>query len=341
MPTISFDGIAPGETFTYRFPIVQAGTYWYHCHSGFQEPDGAIVIEPKGGVPYAVDRDYVVQLTDKHPHSGHRIMRNLKMMPDYYNRKRQTAVDFFKDVKRFGFDAAVAERQAWGEMCMIRSDVEDVQGFTALINGKGPSQNWTGLFTPGEKVQLRFINSSAMTYFDIRIPGLKMTVVQADGNEVAPVKVDELRIAVAETYDVVVEPRDAKTYTIFAESMGRSGYARATLATARGANAEMPGLRAAPLLTMADMGMSHGSHGTIDHSAMGNKQPKTVDHAAMGHGQPEALDDGSSTLADWFAPGSGLVPSAENSGRFLSYGGLGPVNLCISLGPQRAKSQFV
>ncbi|MGY9105916.1 MAG: multicopper oxidase domain-containing protein, partial [Alphaproteobacteria bacterium] len=168
VPTISFDGIKPGETFTYNFPIIQSGTYWYHSHSGFQEPDGAfgaIVIKPKGREPFRYDRDYVVQLTDKHPHSGDQIMRNLKMSADYYNRVQRTAKDFFEDVSEMGLGATLSDRGDWGQMRMMPTDIEDLQGFTPLINGMGPKQNWTGLFKKGERVRLRFINSSAMTYF--------------------------------------------------------------------------------------------------------------------------------------------------------------------------------
>jgi L-ascorbate oxidase len=317
VPTFSFDGIAPGETFTYRFPIVQAGTYWYHSHSHMQEPDGAygaIIIEPKGREPFRYDREYVVQLTDAHPHSAHRILRNLKLMPDYYNRKQRTAADFFADLSSKGLAATLADRADWGEMRMMPTDIEDVHGFTALINGKGPAQNWTGLFAPGERVRLRFINSSAMTYFDIRIPGLEMLVVQADGNNVQPVKVGEFRIAVAETYDVIVRPTEDKAYTIFAASMGRSGYARGTLAPREGIAAEVPPLEGRPLLTMADMGMAHEG---MDHAATGHGagDAKPVDHAAMGHGSAPAADP-------FYAPGSGLVPTAADGGKFLSYADL-------------------
>ena len=241
VPTISCDGIKPGETFTYNFPIVQSGTYWFHSHSDLQEPNGAygaIIIEPKGREPYRFDREYVVQLTDAHPHDAHRIMRNLKLMPDYYNRKQRTAADFFADLSSKGLAPTLADRGDWGEMRMMPTDIEDVHGFTALINGKAPAQNRTGLFKPGERVRLRFINSSAMTYFDIRIPGLETLVVQADGMNVQPVKVREFRIAVAETYDVIVRPKEDQAHTIFAASMGRSGYARATLAPREGMTAE-------------------------------------------------------------------------------------------------------
>ena len=281
VPGISYPGIEPGETFTYKFPIVQSGTYWFHSHTGFQEPDGAygsIIIEPKGREPFRYDREYVVQLADKHHHSGSTVMRNLKQMPDYYNRKQQTLFDFFKDASRDGLKAAVADRSAWGEMRMMKTDIEDVQGFTGLINGKTPEQNWTGVFKPRERIRLRFINSSAMTYFDVRIPGLSMTVVQADGNNVQPVKVDEFRIGVAETYDVIVRPMEDRAFTIFAESMGRSGYARATLAPQQGQAAEMPSMREAPLLTMADMGMAHEG---MDHGSM----------AGMDHGQMKGMQD--------------------------------------------------
>lgn len=346
VPGISFPGIQPGETFTYEFPIQQAGTYWFHSHSGFQEPDGAygaIVIEPKEREPFRYDREYVVQLTDKHPHSGDRIMRNLKMMSDYYNRKQQTVGEFFTDVSKNGLMNTVRDRMAWGDMRMMKADVEDLQGFTGLINGKGPDQNWTGIFEPGERIRLRFINSSAMTYFDVRIPGLDMTVVQADGNNVQPVSVDEFRIGVAETYDVIVRPRDEQAYTIFAESMGRSGYARATLATEDGMEAAVPQLREAARLTMADMGgmpgMDHGSMSGMDHGNMEMSSADGMEHSSMGsmnhgtmknmdHSAMSGMDHGSMSMGSegksdpFYARGSGLVPEAANGGKFLSYADL-------------------
>ncbi|MCK5777937.1 MAG: copper resistance system multicopper oxidase [Rhodospirillales bacterium] len=360
VPNISFPGIKPGETFTYRFPIVQTGTYWYHSHNPFQEPDGAygaIVIEPKGREPFRFDREYVVQLTDAHPHSGARIMRNLKLMPDYYNRKQRTIGDFFKDAEKMGFDAALRDRLDWGDMRMLPNDIEDVQGFTPLINGKSAEQNWTGVFEPGERIRLRFINSSAMAYFDIRIPGLKMTVVQADGNNVQPVNVDEFRIAVAETYDVIVRPEEDKAFTIFAESMGRTAYGRGTLAPRMGMEADVPEMRKDPVLTMADMGMAHGDHGSMDHSAMGqhavtthtmpdgtvmqgdshagHQMPAThsmPDGSVMqgdshaGHAVPSAVDHSGHAMSkevdSFYAAGSGLTPAAANGGKFLSYNDL-------------------
>lgn len=319
VPKISYDGIAPGETFTYNFPIVQSGTYWFHSHSGFQEPDGAygaIVIKPKGREPFRYDREYVVQFTDKHPHSGKRIMRNLKMMPDYYNRKQQTLSDFFADADKNGLAATIADRMDWGGMRMMRTDIEDLQGFTPLINGKGPDQNWTGLFKTGERIRLRLINSSAMTYFDVRIPGLQMTVVAADGNNVQPVKVDELRIGVAETYDVLVRPTEEKAYTLFGESMGRTAYARGTLAPRAGMTAEIPEMRKDPLLTMADMGMSHDMEG-MDHSNM-----KDMDHSNMKGMDHSNMKSMSQQDDPFYAVGSGLTPSAANGGKFLSYADL-------------------
>ena len=344
VPGISYDGIDPGETFTYRFPIVQSGTYWFHSHTGFQEPDGAfgaIVIEPEKREPFRYDREYVVQLTDAHPHSGNRIMRNLKMSADYYNRKQETLLDFFSDAKEKGLGAAIDDRMMWGDMRMMPKDIEDVQGFTPLINGKSTSQNWTGIFKPGERVRLRFINSSAMTYFDIRVPGLKMTVVQADGNNVQPVTVDEFRIGVAETYDVIVKPADEKAYPIFAESMGRTAGVRGTLAPREGMMAELPELREVPRLTMADMGMDHGNmagmdHGNMagmDHSNMagmdGNKMPG-MDHSKMAGmdgnkmpGMDHSKMAGDANKGDaFYASGSGLLPSAADGGKFLSYSDL-------------------
>ena len=287
VPGISFNGIAPGETFTYRFPIQQAGTYWFHSHSGFQEPDGAygaIVIEPRDGERIRTDRDYVVQLADKHPHPGSRIMRNLKRMPDYYNRSQRTLQTLIEDSRQDSLKAALKDRGMWGRMRMMPTDIEDVQGFTALINGRSTSQNWTGLFRPGEKIRLRIVNSSAMTYFDMRIPGLKMTVVQADGNDVKPVTVDELRVAVAETYDVIVQPRENKVYSIIAESMGRTALVRGTLSPKEGYAGAVPPLRPKPLLTMADMsgmmgGMDMGDH--VMQNAGGMQDMTGMDHSAM------------------------------------------------------------
>jgi CopA family copper-resistance protein len=323
VPTISFDGIEPGETFTYSFPIIQSGTYWYHSHSNLQEPEGAfgaIVITPKNGERAQSDREHVLVLNDAHPHTSHRILRNLKMMPDYYNRKQRTAGDFIDDVENLGLEATLSDRADWGQMRMMPTDIEDLQGFTPLINGKGPEQNWTGLFKPGEKVRLRFVNASAMTYFDVRIPGLKFTVVQADGNDVEPVEVDEFRIGVAETYDVIVQPDEDKAYTIFAESMGRTAFARGTLAPKEGMVGFVPELRPAPLLTMADMGMSHDG---MDHSKMGHGAPaaKPMNHAAMGHG---AMAD--EKPDSFYAPGSGLEPVAANGGKVLSYNDLRAAN---------------
>lgn len=350
VPGISFPGIKPGETFTYNFPITQSGTYWFHSHSGFQEPEGAygsIIIEPKDREPFRYDREYVVQLTDKHPHSSARVMRNLKVTPDYYNREQQTVGEFFSDVSENGLISTVKDRMAWGDMRMMKADVEDLQGFTGLINGKGPKQNWTGLFEPGERIRLRFINSSAMTYFDIRIPGLNMTVVQADGNNVQPVNVDEFRIGVAETYDVIVRPKDEQAYTVFAESMGRTGYARATLAPEEGMEAAVPELREPARLTMADMGgmpgmsgMDHGDMPGMDHgdmdstddmSDMDHSQMKGMDQSqmqGMDHSKMANMDHGSMTMPEggasdpFYAKGSGLVPTAANGGKFLSYADL-------------------
>ncbi|RBI72283.1 copper oxidase [Roseovarius sp. TE539] len=356
VPGISFGGIAPGETFTYRFPIQQAGTYWFHSHSGFQEPDGAygaIVIEPRGGERVRADRDYVVQLADKHPHPGSRIMRNLKMMPDYYNRSQRTLQTLIEDSRQDSLKAALKDRGMWGRMRMMPTDIEDVQGFTALINGRSTSQNWTGLFRPGEKVRLRIVNSSAMTYFDMRIPGLKMTVVQADGNDVKPVTVDELRVAVAETYDVIVQPRENKVYSIIAESMGRTALVRGTLSPKEGYAGAVPPLRPKPLLTMADMsgmmggmdmgdhvmqnvggmqdmtGMDHSAMQDMDHSKMEmSTQPamKGMDHSQMtGSSKPgmKGMDHSGMAMSEggdpFYAPGSGLTPKAYNGGKFLSY----------------------
>ncbi|AQW66002.1 copper resistance system multicopper oxidase [Bordetella pertussis] len=299
VPGLSFPGIRPGETFTYRFQVRQSGTYWYHSHSGFQEQTGlygAIVIEPRRADPVRAERDHVVLLSDWTDEDPMSVFRKLKVMPDYYNYIQPTVDNLIDDARKQGWASTLGERLMWQQMRMNQTDLADVSGatYTYLANGKSPAGNWTGLFKPGERVRLRFINGSAMTYFDVRIPGLKMTVVAADGLPVRPVEVDEFRIAVAETYDVIVEPAEDRAYTIFSQAMDRSGYARATLAPREGMQAEVPALDPVQVLTMMDMGMAHDmpgmDHGAagqqgaaMDHGAMGG-----MDHAAMGHGSSEA-----------------------------------------------------
>ena len=304
-PGFGFAGIKPGETFSYRFKIQQSGTYWYHSHSDLQEQAGLygpIVIEPTRPEPYKYDRDYVIMLSDWTDQEPRTVMSKLKKQSDYYNYSQPTVGDFFRDVSAKGWDAAVQNRLDWGQMRMMATDIADVADYTFLVNGRTPEQNWSGLFKPGERVRLRLINGSAMSIFDVRIPGLKMTVVQADGNNVTPTPVDELRISVAETYDVIVQPQDDQAYTLFAESLDRTGYARATLAPREGMSGEIPALRPRPLLTMADMaghggmdhgsmaGMDHGSMAGMDHDSMAGMDTETVDHSKMDHDSMAGMD---------------------------------------------------
>ena len=254
----NFPGIKPHSTFTYRFKIKQTGTYWYHAHSMGQEQDGlygSIIAAPAGTDPIRTDRDYVIVLSDFTDEESDDVMANLKMSSDYYNVARRTVGDFFDDAKSKGFSKAWKDAKDWGNMRMSPTDLADVSGYTFLINGKTPDQNWTGLFKPGERVRLRFINASAMSIYDVRIPGLKMNVVQSDGQNIEPLKVDEFRFAPAETYDVVVTPQDDKAYTIAAEPIDRTGFALGTLATIDGMCGEIPVQRPRALLTMGDMGM--------------------------------------------------------------------------------------
>ena len=262
VPGLTFAGIPPGQTFTYRFPIQQSGTYWYHSHSGMQEQtglSGSIVIEPRKPDPVRYDREYVVQLSDWTDDDPMSIVSNLKEQSDYYNYQQRTLGTFIQDSARDGLSATLKDRLMWGGMRMSPTDILDVSGatYTFLINGQPPAANWTALFQPGERVRLRFINSAAMTIFDVRIPGLALTIVQADGSDIEPVEIDEFRIGVAETYDVIVQPKDDRAYTIFAQAQDRSGYARATLATRTGAAGEIPAMDRPPLRSMADMGMGN------------------------------------------------------------------------------------
>ncbi|WP_397444536.1 copper resistance system multicopper oxidase [Pseudomonas chlororaphis] len=285
VPGLSFHGIAPDGLYEYRFKVRQNGTYWYHSHSGLQEQAGVygpLVIEAREPEPFQYDRDYVVMLSDWSDEAPERLMHILKKQPGYYNFHKRTVGDFIEDVSRDGWAATLADRKMWAQMKMTPTDLADVSGYTYtyLINGQSPGGNWTGLFKPGEKLRLRLINGSAMSYFDLRIPGLKMTVVAADGQYVQPVSVDELRIAVAETYDVLVEPGSQEAYTLFAQAMDRSGYARGTLSQRPGLSAPVPPLDPRPLISMADMGMDHGSMAGMDMGAM----------PGMDHGQMQGMD---------------------------------------------------
>ncbi len=265
VPGMSFDGIAPGQEYHYRFTLRQSGTYWYHSHSMFQEQAGlygAIVIDPLTPPPYLHDREHVVLLSDWTDLDPAALFRRLKQMPSHDNYAQRTVGDFLRDAREDGLRATLADRGMWGRMRMTPTDLSDVNAntYTYLLNGVAPAGNWTGLFKPGEKVLLRFINGSSMTYFDIRIPGLRMTVVAADGQYVHPVSVDELRIAAAETFDVIVEPLGQDAFTLFAQDMGRTGFACGTLAVQHGLQAPIPALDRRAILTMQDMGHGDGMH---------------------------------------------------------------------------------
>ncbi|TCT07065.1 copper resistance system multicopper oxidase [Paralcaligenes ureilyticus] len=296
VPGISFPGIAPGKTFTYRFKVEQNGTYWYHSHSGMQEATGmigAIVIEPAQSDPVRADREYVVQLSDWTDEDPMRVLAKLKMQGDYYNYNQPTVVDFFQDASRNGVKAAIDKRKMWNEMRMSPTDLNDLSSnvLTYLMNGTTPAGNWTGLFRAGERVRLRFINGAANTFYDIRIPGLKLTVVQADGQNIEPVTVDEFRFGPGETYDVIVEPKD-DAYTLFAQSMDRTGYARGTLAMRAGVVAAVPHVDKPEWLSMADMmgAMGGGMAGMAGMDHGGSDQPAM---AGMNHGAMAGMSAGS------------------------------------------------
>jgi CopA family copper-resistance protein len=283
---VSSPGIRPGETFVYEFPIRQSGTYWYHSHSGLQEQEGhygPLIFDPAGEDPIAYDREYVVVLSDfsfMHPHT---IFQRLKQQAGAFNFQRQTVAGLVE-----GRDQSLRERQEWAAMRMDPTDISDVTGsvYTFLINGHGPQDNWTALFQPGERVRLRFINSAAMTIFNVRIPGLPLTIVQADGQNVNPIAVDEFQISIAETFDVIVQPSEERAYTLVAEAVDRSGMGRATLAPRLGMSAEIPPLRPRPLATMRDMGMDMSGMGAMDHGAMAG-----MDHGGGDQGMSMDMSD--------------------------------------------------
>ena len=298
VPGISFDGINRGEAYRYRFDIRQGGTYWYHSHSAFQEQAGlygAIVIDPLEPEPFSFDRDYVVLLSDWTDLDPAALFSRLKKMSGHDNYYKRTVGDFARDVREDGLKATLADRRTWGEMRMTPTDLSDINAntYTYLMNGTTALGNWTGLFRSGEKVRLRFINGSAMTYFDVRIPGLKMTVVAADGNYVHPVSVDEFRIAVAETFDVIVEPTGQDAFTVFAQDMGRTGYVSGTLAVREGLRAPIPSVDPRPILTMDDMGHG-GMGGGHDMSKMSGQEGSM---AGMDHSKMAGMDHGGTDMS--------------------------------------------
>ncbi len=337
VPGMSFDGIAPGEAYQYRFTLRQSGTYWYHSHSMFQEQSGlygALVIDPLEPPPYRYDREHVVLLSDWTDLDPAALYRRMKQMPMHDNTYQRTVGDFFRDAREAGLSATLADRGMWGRMRMTPTDLSDINAhtYTYLVNGTSPAGNWTGLFRPGEKVLLRFINGAAMTYFDVRIPGLKLTVVAADGQYVHPVTVDEFRIAPAETFDVLVEPTGQDAFTVFAQDMGRTGHARATLAVRHGLEAPVPALDRRPLLSMADMGhdMGAGAHKGMEGgcgAAMGMDMPgMSHDHAMAAtphppgeHGNPLVDMQSNATSPRLEDPGIGL---RDNGRRVLRYADL-------------------
>ena len=344
VPGVSFPGIGPGETFTYRYPLRQNGTYWYHSHSGNQEQAGLygpLIIDPVTPDPFSYDSECVVMLSDWTFEDPARVLAKMKKFGSYYNFNRRTMGDVFRDASRNGWRATLTERLLWAKMRMDPTDIADVTGstYTYLLNGQSAEQNWTALFKPGERIRMRFINAGAMTHFDVRIPGLEMTLVQADGQNVEPVTVEEFRIAPAESYDMIVQPRAEEAYAIFAEAMDRSGYAAGTLARRAGMRAPIPARRVRPLRTMADMGMSGDAMGDMAMPASGGKPKmdampgmampsdvapaKTATMQARPHG-PDRHGPGNTTIAEMPVsrvnePGTGLGDAGR---RVLVYGDL-------------------
>jgi CopA family copper-resistance protein len=322
VPGLSFDGIRRGETFVYRFDVKQAGTYWYHSHSGFQEQAGLygpLVIDPAEPEPFSYQRDHVVMLSDWTDLDPASLFARLKKMPGHDNYYRRTVGDFLRDVRRHGLEATLADRRLWAAMRMTPTDLSDVNAhtYTYLMNGVTSAGNWTGLFAPGERVRLRLINGSAMTYFDVRIPGLAMTVVAVDGQYVHPVTVEELRIAVAETYDVIVEPRGQEAYTIFAQDSARTGHVRGTLAVRQGLEAPVPPLDPRPLLAMVEMGMDHGGpHDAAAHAGhAGHAALPQQAHPRSEHGNPLVDSRATAPSPRLDDPGPGL---RDNGRRVLT-----------------------
>ncbi|MBJ7410578.1 MAG: copper resistance system multicopper oxidase [Phenylobacterium sp.] len=342
VPGVSFPGIPPGQTFVYEFPVIQSGTYWYHSHSGLQEAEGhyaPIVIEPADADPVTADREHVIVLADHSEMHPHLIFKRLKQQGGVFNYQRQTIAGLLA-----GKDQTLAERIEWAKMLMDPTDISDVTGAvqTFLINGHGPKDNWTGLFKPGERVRLRFINAAAQMIFNVRIPGLKLTVVAADGQNVRPVEVDEFQIGNAETYDVIVQPAEDRAYTLVSEAIDRSGMGRATLAPRQGMTAPVPPLRERPILTMKDMGMDMSAHSGMsgmDHSSM----PAT-DHSnmpGMDHSTMAGMDHGGMAGMASSAPPGMAPPRSRGSDVMGDMGGMSMNMLDYAKAPQIKKGPGV
>lgn len=334
VPGVSFPGIHPATTFEYRFPVKQSGTYWYHSHSGLQEQlghYGPLILDPIEPHPYQFDREFVLVLSDWTFENPYRVLERLKKQPDYYNFQRRTLIDLFRDVSRDGLGATLRDRLMWSSMRMNPTDIADVTGatYSYLMNGLAPETNWTGVFRPGERVLLRVINAAANSFFDVRVPGVPMTVVQASGQYVEPVETDEFRIAPAETYDLLLRLPDDRAYTVFAEAMDRSGFASGTLAPREGMVGALPARRRRPTLTMADMGMDHGAMAGMDehagHDMSGMTEstdprapgtlPESTAHGPETHGVGNAAVP-EFTVSRLSEPGSGL---GEDGRRVLVY----------------------
>jgi CopA family copper-resistance protein len=321
VPGLSFNGIAPGETFVYRFPVKQYGTYWYHSHSGFQEQTGlhgGLVIEPAAGESVRADVDLVLMLSDWTDEDPERVLHNLKASSDYYNYQMPTVGDFFRDVSTMGFPAAWERRKEWNRMRMNPTDFADISGatYTYLANGQPPAANHTLPFRAGQRVRLRVINSAASSIFDLRIPGLKLTVVSADGQHVEPVTVDELRISTAETYDLVVTPEQDRAYTVFAQTIDRTGFVRATLAPRPGMTAPVPPLDAKTWLTMDDMGMGDMQgmeHGSIP-GMQGMSPPAGAAPAPASSGGTQGMQHGSMPGMQGLPPTPATAPRSGMQG---------------------------
>ena len=319
VPGISFPGIHPGQTFSYEFPVRQSGTYWYHSHSGLQEQSGhygPLIIDPAGAEPVAYDRDYILLLSDFTVLDPHFIMSRLRTGEGYFNRQLSAWTD--------QYPMSGEERRMWAEMRMMPTDIMDIGAptYTFLANGRGPTEGLEYLFRAGERVRLRVINGSAQSFFNVRIPGLPMTIIAADGQNVRPVEVDEFQIGTAETYDVIVTPGSAEAYAIVGESMDRSGMALAMLATRPGARAAVPALRDPPLLTMGDMGMNHGSGG-MDHGAMGHG---AMDHSAMNHGADGNARESSMSMDGMSMRDTALLPPDVAVGPGVDMVSMAPVD---------------
>lgn len=279
VPYLTTPPIQPGESFTYEYPIIHHGTYWYHSHTGLQEQRGvygALVFHPAAGEVEKADHEAVIVLSDWTDEDPNQVMHNLKKSDDYYALKKNSVQSWLKVFKHGSQAISNRLNGAWTRMGVM--DVSDVGYDAFLVNGE--IQHTISTVKKGESIRLRIINAGASSYFNLEYAGGSMMIVAADGVDVEPVRVDRQRIAIAETFDVIVTIPDNGSYEFRATSEDGTGYSSTILG--EGALSKAPDIpKPNPFL------MGHSGH-EMNQTDMGgmseeNEESMLMDHSVMNH----------------------------------------------------------